>query len=106
MSNKKIKILFMIPDLAGGGAEKVLVNLVNNMDRSKFDITVKTIFDVGVNRERLLPHIRREYCIKKQFRGNTRFFTLFQPEFLFKRFINVNSYYIRIIINTLSNNKY
>lgn len=77
----------MIPDLAGGGAEKVLVNLVNNMDRSKFDITVKTIFDVGVNRERLLPHIRREYCIKKQFRGNTRFFTLFQPEFLFKRFI-------------------
>lgn len=77
----------MIPDLAGGGAEKVLVNLVNNMDRSKFDITVKTIFDVGVNRERLLPHIRREYCIKKQFRGNSKLFTLFTPEMLFKRFI-------------------
>lgn len=77
----------MIPDLAGGGAEKVLVNLVNNMDRSKYDITVKTIFDVGVNRDKLLPHIKREYCIKRQFRGNTRFFTLFQPEFLFKRFI-------------------
>lgn len=38
-----IKILFFIPGLSGGGAEKVLCNLVNNMDQSKFDITVQTI---------------------------------------------------------------
>ena len=38
-----IKILFFIPALSGGGAEKVLRNLVNNMDRSEFDITVHTI---------------------------------------------------------------
>lgn len=38
-----IKILFFIPKLSGGGAEKVLRNLVNNMDQSKFDITVQTI---------------------------------------------------------------
>lgn len=81
------KILFMIPDLAGGGAEKVLVNLVNNMDRERFDITVKTLFDIGVNRDKLLPHINREYCIKKQFRGNSKFFKLFKPETLFKKFV-------------------
>lgn len=81
------KILFMIPDLAGGGAEKVLVNLVNNMDRKKFDITVKTLFDVGVNRDKLLPHIKREYCIKRQFRGNSKFFLLFKPKTLYKRFV-------------------
>lgn len=81
------KILFMIPDLAGGGAEKVLVNLVNNMDRKKFDITVKTLFDVGVNRDKLLPHIKREYCIKRQFRGNSKFFLLFKPGTLYKRFV-------------------
>ena len=34
------KILFLIHDLHQGGAEKVLVNLVNNMDSNKFDITV------------------------------------------------------------------
>ena len=34
------KVLFLIHDLGGGGAEKVLVSLVNNMDSSKFDITV------------------------------------------------------------------
>lgn len=77
----------MIPDLAGGGAEKVLVNLVNNMDRKKFDITVKTLFDVGVNRDKLLPHIKREYCIKRQFRGNSKFFLLFKPKTLYKRFV-------------------
>ena len=37
-----IKILFFIPGLSEGGAEKVLCNLVNNMDQSKFDITVQT----------------------------------------------------------------
>lgn len=38
-----IKILFFIDSISGGGAEKVLRNLVNNMDQSKFEITVQTI---------------------------------------------------------------
>jgi len=43
------KVLFLIHDLGQGGAEKVLVNLVNNMDRSKFDITVMSLFSGGIN---------------------------------------------------------
>lgn len=39
-----IKILFHIDTLSGGGAEKVLCNLVNHMDQTKFDITVQTVF--------------------------------------------------------------
>lgn len=42
-----IKILFFIDSISGGGAEKVLRNLVNNMDQSKFEITVQTINDSG-----------------------------------------------------------
>lgn len=38
-----IKILFMIPSITGGGAEKVLRNLVNNMDQDSFDITIQTV---------------------------------------------------------------
>ena len=45
------KILFLIHDLGHGGAEKVLVNLVNNMDHSKFDITVMALFGGGVNEQ-------------------------------------------------------
>ena len=39
-----IKILFFIETLEGGGAEKVLRNLVNNMDQTRFDITVQTVW--------------------------------------------------------------
>lgn len=42
--SEKIKILFFMETIEGGGAEKVLRNLVNNMDQGRFEITVQTIF--------------------------------------------------------------
>ncbi len=81
------KILFFIPTLTGGGAEKVLVNLVNNMDKQKYNITVMTLFNVGVNIEYLNEDIEYKYVFKKLFRGNIHIFKLFSPEFLFKRII-------------------
>ena len=36
-----VRVLFLINSFGGGGAEKVLVNLVNNMDSKKFDISVR-----------------------------------------------------------------
>lgn len=53
-----IKILFLINTLGGGGAERVLVNLVNNMNSAEFDITVKTMFKGGVNASLLKKNIR------------------------------------------------
>ena len=47
------KVLFLIHDLGQGGAEKVLVNLVNNLDKEKFDVTVMSLFDVGENKQNL-----------------------------------------------------
>ena len=44
---KKNKILFLINTLSSGGAEKALVDIVNNLDNNKFDITVQTIFNEG-----------------------------------------------------------
>lgn len=82
-----IKILFMIPNLSHGGAEKVLVNLVNYMDKIKFDITVQTLFDTGVNKQFLKPHIKYKYCMKKQFRGNSKVLQMFSPTSLYKKFI-------------------
>lgn len=43
----KKKLLFVIGMFAGGGAEKVLVNMVNQMDLSKYDITIYSVFDTG-----------------------------------------------------------
>jgi glycosyltransferase involved in cell wall biosynthesis len=39
-----IKILFLIETLSEGGAEKVLRNLVNSMDQTRFGITVQTVW--------------------------------------------------------------
>lgn len=44
----KIKIAFYIESMVVGGAEKVLIDLVNNLDASKFDITVIAIFKKSV----------------------------------------------------------
>ena len=65
----------------------MLVNLVNNMDRSKFDITVQVLFKGGVNEQFLKSDIKFKYYYKKQFRGNSKYFCLFSPEKLYKKFI-------------------
>jgi len=44
---KKIKVLFSIDSLNAGGAEKVLINVIKNLDRSKFKISVCTVFNQG-----------------------------------------------------------
>lgn len=81
------KVLFLIPTLGHGGAERVLVNLVNNMDPARFEVTVQTLFDVGVNRQYLLPHVRYLPGGKRQFRGNTYLLELFSPKTLYRRLI-------------------
>jgi glycosyltransferase involved in cell wall biosynthesis len=83
----KKKILFLIPNLAHGGAERVLVNLVNNLDKTKFDVTVRTLFDVGVNRQYLRPDVRYIGGCKKQFRGNNTLMKIFSPKFLWKQLV-------------------
>ena len=73
------KILFLIHDLGQGGAEKVLVNLVNNMDPRKFDITVTALFGGGVNEQFLKPHIHFRAVFPKMIPGNSKLMKLFTP---------------------------
>lgn len=87
MDIKKIKVLFLIPNLAHGGAEKVLVNLVNNLHKNKFDITVQTLFDVGVNRQYLNKDVHYIGGFKRMPRGNSHIMKLFSPERLYSYLI-------------------
>ena len=81
------KVLFLIHDLHQGGAEKVLVNLVNNMDRSQFHISVMALFGGGVNEQFLAKDIRLIICHKKPFPGNSHIMKLFTPEQLYRHYI-------------------
>lgn len=75
-----IKVLFLIHDLGQGGAEKVLVNLVNNMDRSKFDISVTVLFGGGVNEQFLAPDIHFRAVFPRMLPGNSKLMKLLSPQ--------------------------
>ena len=64
-----IKVLFFIDKFSYkgsmGGAEKVLITLVNHMDPDKFDITVQTLFPDEFS-ALLNPNIKYKYCYKKK----------------------------------------
>lgn len=62
------KILFLIHTLGGGGAEKVLVNLVNGMDKEKYKVTVMTVVDTGIFRKDLDPSIEYKSIVKNPFK--------------------------------------
>ena len=64
-----IRVLFFIENLSGGGAEKVLCNLVNEMDQSRFGITVQTLWKANAQ-QYLKPGIRYRYCYGHKTRFN------------------------------------
>lgn len=80
----KKKVLFLIHDLGQGGAEKVLVNLVNNIDKSKFDVSVVSLFGGGVNEQFLNDDVKYRAIFKKPIRGNSVLMKLFSPRALHK----------------------
>lgn len=45
---EKVTIWYFIGALAVGGAERTLVDLVNNVDRERYDVTIWTMFDDNV----------------------------------------------------------
>ena len=92
----RIKVLFLIHTLGAGGAERALVNLVNNMDSQHYDITVETMFSDGINRERLNDTIR--YISKKAPcpRGVSKLLKLIPSRVLYDYFIGDEEYDVMI----------
>ena len=82
------KVLFLIHDLGAGGAEKVLVNLVNNMDPAVFDITVIALFGGGIHEQFLKKHVRYRCVFRRMIRGNSHFMKLLTPRMLHRLFIH------------------
>ena len=44
----KKNILIIQRDLGGGGAERVLIDILNNIDYKKYNITLQLIYKTGV----------------------------------------------------------
>ncbi|HEY5587613.1 MAG TPA: glycosyltransferase [Candidatus Paceibacterota bacterium] len=61
----KKKILFVMPNLAGGGAEKVLVNILNNIDYQNFDITLFLFQKYGIYIKQVNKNVKLKYITEK-----------------------------------------
>ena len=81
------RVLFLIHDLGPGGAEKVLVNLVNAMDRQQFEVSVKTLFDWGANRQFLSSDVHYSCWMPMDIPANSHWMKLWTPRQLWKMII-------------------
>ncbi len=68
------KILFLINSLNDGGAERVLVDLANELSKN-FDVTVQTVIDSGPFKERLSKDVRYKSIVKTRIPFLRRLFT-------------------------------
>ena len=92
------KLLFLINSLNVGGAEKALITLVNNLDKSKFKVTVLSILDGGACREDLDKDIEYRTIIKTKNKFLRRLFArlicfTLPAKFVYKKFIKKKYYY-------------
>lgn len=59
------KVLFFLESLSGGGAEKVLSDIVCNIDKKKYDITVCTVTDGDVYQDKVSQTVNYVSLLKK-----------------------------------------
>ena len=67
---RKKRLLFLIESMVVGGAERVLINLVNSLDAARYDVTVMSVFKQSVYEnyrcaftDSLAPHVKYKYLI-------------------------------------------
>lgn len=79
-----VKILFVIPTLCGGGAEKVLVTLANKLAKDGFDVTIKTLKPEWTRIRELNDGINVTSIFKHKIRGLKYLLKIFTPKSLAK----------------------
>ncbi|TLS49406.1 glycosyltransferase [Paenibacillus antri] len=65
------KVLFFIESLGGGGAEKVLSDLVKHLDPAKYDITVGTVVDGGIYTEAVSSYCKVAPILERPTEGDS-----------------------------------
>lgn len=55
------KLLIAIDNLGGGGAEKVLINLLRHLDQDKYKVTLLLLFNEGVHLSKVPSHVEIKY---------------------------------------------
>ncbi|MFJ8526936.1 glycosyltransferase [Bacillus sp. NPDC094106] len=72
-SKSKQRILFVLPSLQGGGAEKVVLNVINKIDRNKYHPVLFLFVNEGVYLNKLPSYLEVNYALEagKSFTKNS-----------------------------------
>jgi glycosyltransferase involved in cell wall biosynthesis len=62
----KQKMLFLIPSLRGGGAERTLINLLNNIDYNKFEIDLCLVLNKGEHKGFVHENVKQFYLFNNE----------------------------------------
>jgi glycosyltransferase involved in cell wall biosynthesis len=92
-----MKILFVIDSLLGGGAEKVLTDIVKNLDKSKYQVTVLTIHNRGIYIDEIKEFSNYKYVFNNNLKNNKilqiyyrlliKIATFLPPKIIYKWFV-------------------
>ncbi len=63
---EKQKLLFVINNLEGGGAEKALVTILKNLDNTRYDITLYLLFKSGVYLNDVPEEVKLKFLFKEK----------------------------------------
>lgn len=83
------KVLISIYNLQGGGAEKVLINLLDSFDYESYDVTLFVLRKEGIYLNKIPNKIKIIYGFKTLFgrKISNKVFNFFRPSVLYKMFI-------------------
>jgi glycosyltransferase involved in cell wall biosynthesis len=66
MGKRKLRVLFVLQNLNGGGAERVTLNLIKNLDRSIFEPVLFLLENVGIYFDDVPEDVTVEYACKNR----------------------------------------
>lgn len=85
----KKKVLFLLEAFDKGGIEKVTLDIVNNLDPNKYDITVQTFWYGGHCQSLVHPNVRvKPFFFKRYVRGIIRLIQYLPPKMLYRLFVH------------------
>lgn len=87
--NPKKKVLFLLEAFDKGGIEKVTLDIVNNLDPEKYDITVQTFWYGGHCQNQVKEHVKViPFFFRRYVRGIIRLIEYLPPKMLYRLFVH------------------
>ncbi|KRM78498.1 hypothetical protein FC84_GL000755 [Lapidilactobacillus dextrinicus DSM 20335] len=84
------KVLFMIPTLKGGGAEKILIDLLQQFDLNEWSVNLLVLFKNNVYQDQIPSGVTLRQSHISQFRGNIHAMKLTTPQQLYRLLVKTD----------------